>query len=146
MQTRRWVNPSQPQTLQLAVWLSYFWAVSILIFGFDYEYSAFPGSSISRTGAISNPLLRIGLPILLAYAAWLTANERKNGWKLAVALAALPLVLRLMLGFGLSFGVDIGGAHINPIRTDIIGLMFDVARFALLVHPRSREYERIWFQ
>jgi hypothetical protein len=145
MQTRRWVNPSQPQLLQLAVWLSYFWAAAILLFGFDYEYAAFPGSSVSSSGAISNPLVRIALPVGLAASGWLMANDRKNGWSLGVALATLPLVLRLMLGFGLSFGVDINGNHINPITNDTIGLLFDVGRFALLVHVQTRNYTRIWF-
>jgi hypothetical protein len=145
MQTRRWVNPSQPQLLQLAVWLSYFWAAMILLFGLDYEYMAFPGSSVNFSGQVSNVLLRIGLPIAIAASAWLMANDRKSGWTLGVILAGLPLVLRLMLGFGLSFGVDVGGHHINPLSNDTIGLMFDAGRFGLLVHTQTRNYTRIWF-
>ena len=29
---------------------------------------------------------------------------------------------------------------------NIIGLMFDIALVALLVHPQSRDYQRIWFK
>ena len=30
--------------------------------------------------------------------------------------------------------------------TDILSLMFEIALVLLLLHPQSREYERIWFK
>ena len=48
------------------------------------------------------------------------------------SLAVLPYVFWLVAG-GLS-------------ATLIISAMFPVAMLALLLHPQSRDYQRIWFQ
>ena len=60
------------------------------------------------------------------------ANEQRWGYGLGVGVAGLALVLAL-----------IGSAI---FRRNIIGLMFDVALLALLLHPQSRDYQRIWFK
>lgn len=60
------------------------------------------------------------------------ANERRWGYLLGVGMALLPFVLRLALGSGL-----VGGSFIN--------FMFEIALVALLLHPQSRDYQRIWF-
>ena len=60
------------------------------------------------------------------------ANERRWGYSLGLVMAFLPFVLRLTFGAGL-----LGGGVIN--------LMFEVALVALLLHPQSRDYQRIWF-
>ena len=61
------------------------------------------------------------------------ANEKKWGYALGVAMAVLPFVLRLVV------------LH-TPFGTDLINLMFQIALVALLLHPQSREYQRIWFK
>src|ERR1700730_15585915 len=58
------------------------------------------------------------------------ANEKKWGYALGVAMAVLPFVLLFTNSFG----------------TDLITLMFEIALLALLLHPQSREYQRIWFK
>lgn len=85
-------------------------------------------------GGFANPLV-----LLLAAgnvaAGYGIANERKWGYLLGVgvaALAVLPYVFWLIFG-GLS-------------ATLIISAMFPVAMLALLLHPQSRDYQRIWFQ
>ena len=65
-------------------------------------------------------------------AAYGIANERRWGYGLGVAMAGLAVVLAL-----------IGSAI---FRRNIIGLMFDIALLALLLHPQSRDYQRIWFK
>ena len=61
------------------------------------------------------------------------ANERKWGYILGVAMALLPFVLTIAYrGSFLSGGV--------------INLLFEVALVALLLHPQSRDYQRIWFK
>lgn len=57
------------------------------------------------------------------------ANEKKWGWGLGVAVSAVTVLLYLYLFSG---GV-------------IISLMFAVAQLALLVHPQSREHQKVWF-
>jgi hypothetical protein len=60
------------------------------------------------------------------------ANERRWGYGLGLVMALLPFVIRLADGSGL-------------LGTDIAALMFEVALVALLLHPQSRDYQRIWF-
>jgi hypothetical protein len=61
------------------------------------------------------------------------ANEKKWGYGLGLLMAFLPFILRLIF------------LH-NPFATQIIDLMFEVALVCLLLHPQSREYQRIWFK
>jgi hypothetical protein len=61
------------------------------------------------------------------------ANQKKWGYALGVAMAVLPFVLQL---------VFLG----NPFAVGLISLMFEIALLALLLHPQSREYQRIWFK
>ena len=141
---RRWVNPSQPDLLQIATWIGYFRGVFTLLFGLDLQFVVFPLSDLSRNGA-SNPLLQIGLAALLAGGAYLLANGRRLGWQLLLAGAALPLVARLLVAFGVSLSsVDVDAT--SPLDYDVLGLIFEVALFALLVHPRSRQYEKVWLE
>jgi hypothetical protein len=145
MQTRRWVNPTLPQTMQIAVFLLYFEAGSTLLFGLEGQYAVLPGSSFTIQGGLSNPALRIGLPIAFALSAYLIANERKRGYLLGIVVAGLPLLCRLLIAFGISLGVS-GLASLKPWDYDQIGLLFEGALFALLVHTQSRDYQRIWFK
>jgi hypothetical protein len=145
METRRWLNPTQPQTMQIAVFLLYFRAVTTLLFGLESQYLVVPGSTISG-GGVSNLFLRIGLPIAMAGSAYLIANERKRGYLLGLVVAGLPLLCRLLVAFGVSFSAIKIGSGVKPWDYDTIGLLFEVALFALLLHTQSRDYQRIWFK
>ncbi|MBW3610965.1 MAG: hypothetical protein M3N37_02170 [Actinomycetota bacterium] len=117
METRRWTNPSQPQTLQIAVFLLYANAVFGLLF--------------------QTPFLLFGILgflVVVAYAAggFGVANDQNWGYVVAVAVSALVLVATLA-----RFGVALG---------NVINLMFDVALLVLLLHPQSRNYRQIWFK
>ncbi|HEY2813159.1 MAG TPA: hypothetical protein VGJ03_06835 [Acidimicrobiales bacterium] len=117
MQTRRWLDPTQPQTLQIAVFLLYAQAVLLLLFG---AFISIGGLALVAGG--------IG-------AGYGIANERKWGYGLGLLIAFLPFILRIIfLGIGRVFSAD------------IIDLMFEIALVVLLLHPQSREYERIWFK
>ena len=143
---RRWVNPSQPDLLQIAVFLGYFRGIFTLLFGLDDQLMTFPLSDISRDGRVSNIVLRLGLPALLAGGAYLLANGRRLGWQLLLAGAVIPLVGRLLLAFGIYLGSTPDFGSISPLDYDVIGLMFEVALVALLLHPRSRQYEKVWLE
>ncbi|CAN5164424.1 hypothetical protein BH18ACT4_BH18ACT4_02240 [soil metagenome] len=135
METRRWINQSQPQTLVIAVFLAYFRAVFTLLFGVDDQIQVvFP----------MDQLLRVALAAALAGGAYGIANEKKWGYSLAVAAAFVPLVARLLLGLGIGLDGDVPA--ISPLEYDIIGRLFEVALMVLLLHPQSREYKRIWFK
>jgi hypothetical protein len=115
----KWVNQYQPQTLYMATILCYIDAVSSLIFGF-----------------VATSFLA-GLIIIVALGAGGVgiANEKKWGYAVAVIGAVLQVVM-LFAVFGLSVFTSLA----------IISLMFDGVLVALLVHPMSREYQRIWFK
>ena len=60
------------------------------------------------------------------------ANERRWGYRLCVGASIAMLVVSLWV-FVLGHGVG------------IINLFFAVVLVALLLHPQSREYQKIWF-
>jgi hypothetical protein len=62
------------------------------------------------------------------------ANGKKWGYGLALVVAVLRLVSLIA-----------GGSIDSVIRYQTIDLMFSVALLALLLHPQSREYQKIWF-
>jgi hypothetical protein len=113
----RWFNQSLPQTLQIATMLLYFNAILLILSG------AFIGISL---------LLIAGF----VAGGFGIANEKKWGYIVAIVAAGVQVVIVLMLGLGTIFG-NIG---------ILLDFMFDVALFLLLVHPMSREYQRIWFK
>jgi hypothetical protein len=118
-QRRRFLNPAQPQTLQIAVFLLYLNA-------------AFTIFAMLRAGQW--PLLLVGVVAGEVVAAYGIANERKWGYGLGIVMAFLPFVLSFYL-----IGNPFGGV-------DVLTLMFEVALVALLLHPQSRDYQRIWFK
>ena len=122
METKRWFNPSQPQTLQIAVWLLYFNAVGGLLLGSIYL----------SLGA----LFGLGALVGCAAAAFGIANEQRWGYLLGVAMAVLQVLL-IVAVVG-PMGVFRGVA--------LISFLFAVALVALLLHPMSRDYQRIWFK
>jgi len=66
------------------------------------------------------------------------ANEQRWGYLLGVVVAVVglvPLILYIAAN-GLSSIFDV---------TLLLSALFPVALFALLVHPMSRNYQKIWF-
>ncbi len=116
---RRFVNPAQPQTLQIAVFLLYFDAGFLLL-------------AMLLNAAL--PLLYLLLAVGQVLAAYGIANERRWAYILGIVVAILPFALRFWVT-----GSPIAG-------TGILNLMFEVALVALLLHPQSRDYQRIWFK
>ena len=113
----KWVNQFQPQTLYMATILCYVDAVFGLLFG-----------------GFATP---IGLFIIAALGAggFGIANEKRWGYAVAV-IGALAQVLILVLVLGTEVLTTLA----------IINFLFDIALVALLLHPMSREYQRIWFK
>jgi len=141
---RRFFNPSQPQTLQGAVFLLYANVVFGLLFRTGGEgVFAFAAVSLTR-GNISAGLATLIGNLLAIFvvggsfaAAYLIANEKKIGWRLGVVVAATPIVaLAILIVFG----------DISLINALDIKLLFDVALLVLLLHDQTRSYERTWFK
>ncbi len=134
---RKWIDRMQPQTLQIATWLLYinglFALVELIDGGGVLHYF--------RQRYTFGFLLGLAVVALHVAGAFLMANERKFGWKLSVVAAVSPFVLTFVAYTQLN----------APIRYRLFGaslmsFAFDVAVLALLLHPQSKEHQRIWYQ
>lgn len=116
----KWLDRSHPQTLYLATVLLYvnaaFWLLQVL-----------EGGIAIAPLAIAAIFAGLGL-----------ANEKKAGFWLAVVVAGLNLLSLLYVFLALSGGVIVISLVIN--------LIFAVALMALLLHPMTTNYRRIWFR
>jgi len=125
MSERRWFNANLPQTLYIAQFLLYidafFMALGVLFGG---------------------GLGLIGIVALTAsvYGAYGIANEQKRGYQVAIIAAFLPLALRLLLFL---FGVESFGFVLTS--GNVLNVIFQYALIALLLHPMSREHQKLWF-
>ena len=143
---RRYFNQSQPQTMQIAVFLLYANAVLGLILSSDnrflFEVAA---GSLLRTSSdltrLIGLLLALGFIVGSAAAAYLIANEKRIGYTLGLVVAAAPLVATVLI-------VTIGWpGRIRVIDAIVdIGFIFDVALLVLLLHQQTRSYQKIWFK
>ena len=120
METRRWTNPTQPQTLQIAVYLLYLNAV----------FTALLGGIMSPLGLV--------LVIGQGLAGFGIANEKRWGYWLGVAIATIGLI---------PFIISIANNGVGSVfdLSCLLSLVMPLALFALLLHHQSREYQRIWF-
>lgn len=132
-----WVNPRQPQTLYIAQILMYIRGGMALVFGGAIRAigsSELFGSKLLATAYIL--LLTVGL----IAGAFGIANEKKWGYRLGVVSAVAPLVVTAYV----LFPNDLDALITNP--NVFISVLFDIALVALLLHERSRDYQRVWFK
>jgi hypothetical protein len=80
------------------------------------------------------PLLMIAA-VVMAAAGYGIANELRWGYSVAIAVAIFRVVLLILIA-----GSDVLSFPL------VLTLLFDGALVALLLHPMSREYQRIWFK
>jgi hypothetical protein len=121
----RWVNQSQPQTLYIVTLLLYLDAALGLIFGSVYFVFGVAAGILCLAAA--------------AAAGWGIANERQWGYLLGLVVSSLGafflIVILLWDGLGQLFDIQF-----------LILALPIVAQLLLLLHPQSREYQRIWFK
>ncbi len=117
---RRFINQTQPQTLQIAVFLLYA----------DAAFAVF-----YMLVGLRNPLYSLPVAAGAVAAGFGIANEKRWGYWLAVVIAFLPATLRVLF-----YGPD------GLLGTGLLNLMFEIALIVLLLHTQSREYQRIWFK
>jgi hypothetical protein len=83
------------------------------------------------------------IPLLIAIAgaigAYGIANSRRWGYKLALTSSSIEMVFLVVLPF-----LQVGPELVFDLRY-IILIVFPVALFCALIHPESREHQRIWF-
>ncbi len=133
MTNQIWVNPRQPQTLYLAQILMYIRGVLAILFGALFLIGDITLFGSTALGAAWVLLITVGL-IAGAYG---IANERRWGYQLGLAAAMGALLIPALY----LFRGDISGMLRDPI-----GLMFDIALIALIIHPMSKEYQKVWFR
>jgi hypothetical protein len=114
----RWFNQGQPQTLQTATILLYFEGVLGLL----------------GLGSIFGGVL---VCVGMAVGAFGIANDKKWGYGIALAAALIDVALIFLL-----FGVVHALTNLGLLLPLIVG----GALVALLLHPMSRSYQRIWFR
>ena len=94
------------------------------------------GVSDLHTATTGVTLIVLATSLGYGFAGIALANGYRLGWKVGLGLAigavAIPLV-----AFGP--GPVLGSAY-------VITFLFNVALVALLVHPHSREHQKIWFE
>lgn len=139
METRQWMNRGQPQTLQVAVFLLYFGAIFGLLFGDNRGWYQVALVQVlnSSSGIDLGRVVWFAAVVAAAAGGYGIANEKKWGYWLGLAAAAAPLTARFIVLVTL---------QISPFESDVISLLFDIALFILLLHPQSRDYQRIWFK
>ena len=140
---RRWFDRMQPQTLQIATWLLYLNGFFLLIDVVDN--SDYLGYFRVQYGWG----LPLGVAVVVLHAAggWLMANDRKLGWKLAVAASFTPFVLRFIAYSDIERQLN-GSISLYRKLTgsSTLSAIFEVALCALLLHPHSRQHQKIWYR
>jgi hypothetical protein len=140
-------NRSLPQTLLSALAILYIRAVFYLI-DLPSNGDTQVGLAKAAKGTAQGILTFAALIALTLVAGFFLAQERKLGYRLALVAAVAPFAInywiasefrglnileKLCLGELSSFGV-------------LLWLMFTVAVIGLLLHPMSRDYQRVWFK
>jgi len=116
MDTRRWFDPSQPQTLQGAVLFSYL------------------NGAIALLAILSGSTPIEAVILLGAVGAFGIANERRWGYYLCLVAATVFLIVQILIFLISSF-----------LFAALLNLIFSVFLMVLLLHPMSRSYQRLYF-
>jgi hypothetical protein len=143
LDSRKWFDRMQPQTLSIATWLLYFDGVFALVGFLDRsgEWGVMRG--------LGGLYLLIGLTTIVSYVAgpFLMANGKRLGWYIAVAASFSPFVLRFLINLNFNSSVGAGWSLRYIITSnDTIGFMFEAALCALLLHTMSRKYSTMWLR
>ncbi len=136
---KKWFDRFQPQTLQIATWLLY---ISGFFAFIDFLGTrGYLGFARVDKGALG---FLVGILVVVAYVGggFLMANDRKIGYRLALFAALSPFLLRIWILWG------VPGISLFDIVTgrNTIGFIFDVALVALLMHPQSKDHQRIYYR
>jgi len=117
MNSLRWFNPQLPQMLQGAILFSYL------------------NGAVALINLLSGASQMTLLLLVAAGGAVGIANEKKAGYWVALVCAAVFFCLNLALLFLSPF-----------IFSSLLSLLFSGFMMALLLHPISRSYERLYFR
>jgi uncharacterized membrane-anchored protein len=126
---KKWFDRMQPQTLQIATWLLY-------INGF-FAFANFVDSRMElgyiRRFFTFGPVYGLVVIAVHVLGGLLMANERKIGFKIAIAASFTPFLSNLIV-------------YRSLIGVSFLGSIFDIALIALLLHTQSRSHQKVWFR
>ncbi|HEV8064484.1 MAG TPA: hypothetical protein VGP46_06615 [Acidimicrobiales bacterium] len=123
MDTTQWYNQNLPQTLQVSQMLLYLNGITLLLFGL-----------LSGGLALISLLFIVG-EVVAAYG---IAHTKKSGYRLGIFFSVVALGFLLVVFPFLLTHFSIGISY-------ILNVMFAIALVAALLHPQSREYQKVWF-
>jgi len=140
MRFDRWTNSSQPQTLQIGVILLYIVGFSGLLglLGILNTSTPYVLLFLKVDVRIHGAAYFVEAVACATYviSGLLIANDQRRGWISGIAVAAGGVVIPVAT---VGFGAMVSSHY-------VISWLFDVALFALLVHPQSRSHQKIWFR
>lgn len=140
---RKWFDRMQPQTLQIAAMLLYLNGFFALISVIDTtDYLGYLRNRFSL-GVV------VGLIIVALHAlsGLLMANDLKLGYKFAIIAAFSPFALRFWAYTDLENVSGIGSSLYRKLSGgSTISLVFEIALCALILHPQSRNHQKIWYR
>lgn len=133
---KRWFDRVQPQTLQIATWLLYINGVFLVLGFLDTSNEIGLVRNTSAVGFVLAAVAAFSHPL----GAFLMANGRRLGYWLAIIATLSPFAMRVFLEikFGYVHKIDV------VLGGDFVGGAFDIALVALVLHPMSQKYARIW--
>lgn len=137
MSDRRWFNSRLPQTLVISQFLLYFNAFWLVL--------AIVGAGLSSSVSVDwlGRLLLFGSLAVNVYGAYGIANELKRGYQVAVFAALTPILANALIA--LMAGNLLGNLGFVLVPGGIINALFVYALIGLLLHPQSRDHQRVWF-
>ncbi|MFM9037078.1 MAG: hypothetical protein ACKOJ9_05260 [Actinomycetota bacterium] len=135
---RRWFDRMAPQTLQIATMLLYLNGFFALI-GF-MDKSDWVGIARISKGALGT-LVGLGVVAAFVLSGLFMANDRRWGYRLGLFAAFSPFLLRFWILSG-----DYWSLWDRLSGGNTVSFIFDVALCALLLHPQSREHQRVWYR
>ena len=132
MTDRIWINNRVPQTLYIAQLLLYIRGVLGLL-----SLTALGRAELFGSATIAAAVILLA-SVGAAAAAYGIANSFKWGWRLGVAAACMPFVIRLE--WAIDYGIG------DALSFQPISLLFDLAVLGLLLHQQSAQHQRIYFR
>ena len=128
-----------PQTLAIAQWLLYLDGLFAIIGYLDRTNVFGAWRSQGGIGGVVAPFACISF----VAGGFLLANGKMFGWFVAVGASVSPFVLRVLWKLTVN---DFFSWQWVLTQGSLISMIFEVALIALLVHPMSRSYIKIWLR
>ncbi|GEM_PF-1320272 len=120
----------------MLLYLDAFWLVIAVLFG--------GRESAVGSGGLIGTLIGVGGIAAYVYGGYGIANAEKRGYQVAVFAAFIPLLRRVVL-VALAGASIFGNLGFIFLAGNVLNVMFEYALIGLLLHPMSRNHEKVYF-